>query len=128
MKCSENMASSRHTVVRRMTDIYSYMCDDEIKKSIKNVLFFSIMADESMDNPVSEQPIVYLRYVDISQECIAVRFLGTHKIESHPKMLKTFSKGVDEVLAQYGVTKELIVSSIVDGASAMFSTRQSVVN
>lgn len=69
----QNMASSRRTIVRRMTDIYSYMCD-EIKEDIQKGQFFSVMADESMDSSISEQLIVYLRYVDIAKECITVLF------------------------------------------------------
>ena len=70
-----NMASSRITVVRRMNDIYSYL-KDKLHNEIQKAFFFSIMADESTDTAVSEQLILYMRYVDINRKEIVTHFSG----------------------------------------------------
>ena len=75
-KVFNNMASSRRTVVRRMYDIFLNM-KDELKDEIQKAMFLGIMADESTDTAVSEQLILYMRYVDISREAISTRFTKT---------------------------------------------------
>ena len=121
-----NMASSRRTVVRRMIDICSYL-KDELCEEIQKAMFLSIMADESTDTAVSEQLILYLRYVDIRSEEVVTRFAGISKIEGHPNADNLF-RAADSILTELHVPKEFIVCSTVDGASAMFSARKSVVN
>ena len=125
-KVFSNMASSRRTVVRRMNDIFLYM-KDELKDEIQKAMFLGILADESIDTAVSEQLILYMRYVDISKEAIITRFAGIQKVEGHPNAENLF-KVADGILSDLGVTKEFIVCSTVDGASAMFSAKKSVVN
>ena len=75
-KVFTNMASSRRTVVQRMYDIFLNM-KDELKDEIQKAMFLGIMADESTDTAVSEQLILYMRYVDISREAISTRFAKT---------------------------------------------------
>ena len=55
------------------------------------------------------------------------RFAGIRKIEGHPNAANLFS-AADCILSELHVPREFIVCSTVDGASAMFSARQSVVN
>ena len=118
-----SMASSRRTIVRRMNDIFSYM-RDELKDEMQKAMF---LADESTDTAVSEQLIMYVRYVDIGKEEIITRFAGIQKVEGHPNAENLF-KVADGILDTLGIPKEFIVCSTVDCASAMFSAKQSVVN
>ena len=120
-----NMASSRRTIVRRMNDIYLYM-QDEIKEKLQKAMFISIMADESTDTSVSEQLILYVCYIDIDSEEIITCFAGI-RIEGHPNAENLFEVA-DCILSELHLPKEFIVCSTVDGASAMFSAQQSVVN
>ena len=120
-----DMASSRRTVVHRMNDIFSYM-QDERKEEIQKAMFLSVMADESMDTSVCEQLILYLRYIDIESEEIVTRFAGIRKIEGHPTAENLFL-AADCILSELQVPKEFIACSTVDGASAMFSARQSAI-
>ena len=87
-------------------------------------MFLSIMADE---RSVSEQLIAYLRYVNMQKGEITTHFVGICKIVGHPKVEKLF-ESLDVLLSQHRVPKEFVVCSTVDGASPMFSARQSVVN
>ena len=118
-KVFTNMASSRRTVVRRM--------NDELKDEIQKAMFLGIMADDGTDTAVSEQLILYMRYVDISREAISTRFASVQKVEGHPNAEILF-KVADGILFDLSVPKEFIVCSTVDGASAMFSAKKSVVN
>ena len=63
----------------------------------------------------------------MTKEKILTRFVGVCKISGHPTAENLF-KASDELLMKYEVPKEFIVCSSVDGASAMFSGQQSVVN
>lgn len=100
---------------------------DELKEEIQKAMFFGIMADESTDTAVSEQLILYMWYVDISREEITTRFAGIEKVEGHPTAENLF-KVADGIVTDLSVPKEFIVCSTVDGASAMFSAKKSVVN
>ena len=125
-KVFTNMASSRRTVVRRMNNIFLYM-KDEVKDEIQKVMFLGIMADESTDTAVSEQLILYMRYVDISREAIITRFAGIRRLRV-TLMQKILFMVADGILFDLSVPKEFIVCSTVDGASAMFSAKKSIVN
>ena len=124
-KVFTNMASSHRTVVRRM-NIFLYM-KDELKDEIQKAMFLGIMADESTDTEVSEQLILYMRYADIIKEAISTCFACVLKVEGHPNAVNLF-KVADGILFDLSVLKEFIVCSTVDGASAMFSAKKSVVN
>ena len=104
----KGMSCSRRTVVRRMNDIYSYICD-EIKDDVRS-LFILLMSDESMDTSVTEQLIVYLRHVDATKEKLLTRFVGVCKISGHPTAENLF-KAIDELLTQY---KVLVLCSLGD--------------
>ena len=133
-KVFTNMASSRRTVVWRM-NIFLYM-KDELKDEIQKAMFLGIMADESTDTAVTEQLILYMRYADISREAISTRFACVQKVEGHPNAVNfeghpnavNLFKVADGILFDLSVPKEFIVCSTVDGASAMFSAKKSVVN
>ena len=116
-----NMASSRRTIVRRMNDIFLYM-RDELKDEMQKAMFFGIMADESTDTAVSEQLIMYVRYVDIGKEEIVTRFAGIEKVEGYPNAENLF-RVADGILDTLGIPKEFIVCSTVDAASAIFSAK-----
>ena len=122
----ETLASSRRTVVWRMNNNFLYM-KDELKDEIQKAMFLAIMADESTDTAVSEQLNLYMWYVDISREAISTRFASVQKVEGHPNAENLF-KVADGILFDLSVPKEFIVCSTVDGASAMFSAKKSVVN
>ena len=100
-KVFTNMASSRRTVVRRMNDIFLYM-KDELKDEFQKAMFLGIMAYESTDTAVSEQLILYIRYVDISREAISTRFAGVQKVEGNPNAENMFK-------VAYGVLFDLSV-------------------
>ena len=75
---------------------------------------------------MSEQLILCMCYVDVNSE--DTRFAGIRKIEGLPNTENLFFGAADCIVSEVHVPKEFIVCSTVDGASAVFSARQSVVN
>ena len=63
------MHSSRQTVTRRMVNIHDYIMK-EIHNDVNSSLFWSAMTDETTDSSVTEQLILYVRFVNIAKKYV----------------------------------------------------------
>lgn len=81
-----------------------YICD-EIQEQVRNAMYLSIMSDESTDTSVSEQLLVYIRYVDVQSEEIVTRFLGICKIDGHANADNLYT-AVHQLITQHHVPKD----------------------
>ena len=77
------MPYSRQTVTRRMVDLAGFL-KAEIAQSIQKALFWSYCLDESTDKRVTEELILYIRYIDLESACVQTKLLGLLPITGHP--------------------------------------------
>ena len=85
------------------------------------------MLDESTDKSVTEEVILYARFINISKGEVVTKFLTVAPLEGHPDAANIFS-AVRKVFGSSGY--DLLVSQIVcqtsDGASTLLSTLRGV--
>ena len=122
----KQMPSSRSTVTRRMVDIHSFL-KREVKEDICKALFWSYMLDESTHKSVTEEVILYARFVDVAKGEIVTKFLAIAPLVGHPDAANIFS-AVCKVFGSTGFDLPLsqIVCQTSDGASTMLSTLRGV--
>ena len=122
----KQMAGSRSTITRRLVDIHGFL-KRELREEIDKAIFWSYMLDESTDKGVTEEVILYARFVDISKGEVVTKFLAVAPLEGHPDAANIFS-AVCKVFGPTGfdLPCSQIVSQTSDGASTLLSTLRSV--
>ena len=85
------------------------------------------MLDESTDKSVTEEVVLYSRFVDISKGEVVTKFLAVVPLEGHPNAANIFS-AVRKVFGSTGFDLPLsqIVCQTSDGASTLLSTLRGV--
>jgi hypothetical protein len=55
----------------------------ELKQLVEQSPFWLLMVDESMDSSTKEQNALYVRFGDLTQQCIVTKFLFLKEICGH---------------------------------------------
>ena len=85
----KQMASSRRTINRKTIEIHGFL-KRELRDDICKALFWSYVLDESTDKSVTEEVIVYARFVNIAKGEVITRFLAVAPVQGHPVRLIYF--------------------------------------
>ena len=120
------MAGSRSTITRRLVNIHGFL-KRELREEISRAMFWSYMLDESTDKSVTEEVILYARFVDISKDEVVTKFLAVAPLEGHPNAANIIS-AVRKVFGSTGFDLPLsqIVCQTSDGSSTLLSTLRGV--
>ena len=116
------MASSRTTITRKMIEIHGFL-KKELRDDICMALFWSYMLVESTDKSVTEEVLMYARFVNIAKGQVVTRFLAVAPVQGHPDVANTFS-ALRKVVGPVGFNLPLtqVVSQTSDGAATILST------
>ena len=122
----KQIASSRRTITRKTIEIHGFL-KRELTDDICKALFWSYMLDESTDKFVTEEVIVYARFVNIAKGEVMTRFLAVAPVPGHPDAMNIFS-AVRKVVGPDGFDLPLsqVVGQTSDGAATILSTFQGV--
>ena len=109
-----------------MIEIHDFL-KKELRDDICKALFWSYMLDESTDKSVTEEVIVYARFVNIAKGQVVTRFLAVAPVQGHPDAANIFSAlrkvvGPDE----FNLPLTQVVSPTSDGAATILSTIRGV--
>ena len=118
----QQMASSRFTVTEKTLKIHEKVLSPELFAGVSNSPWFSIVCDESTDISVSEQLIVYARYVDVQARELVSRFIELRKVCGHPNA-ENITSTILDIIGPNGHDFPLskLVCLSTDGASVMQS-------
>ena len=78
------MSNSRKTITDRAQELYEKVLQPELKQLVEQSPFWSLMVDESTDSSTKEQMAMYVRFADLSQECISTKFIFLKEVRGHP--------------------------------------------
>ena len=122
----KQIASSRRTITRKTIEIHGFL-KRELMDDICKALFWSYMLDESTDKFVTEEVIVYARFVNIAKGEVMTRFLAVAPVPGHPDAMNIFS-AVRKVVGPDGFDLPLsqVVGQTSDGAATILSTFRGV--
>ncbi|XP_062511256.1 protein FAM200A-like [Corticium candelabrum] len=99
-----------------MVNIHDYIMK-EIHDDVNSSLFWPAMADETTDSSVTEQLILYVRFVNIAKKCVQTRFLADS--ENIFDLIKA-------IFEKFELPRESLVGYSSDGASVMTGVRKGV--
>ena len=119
------MSSSRQTITRRLEDIDEKLLIPELQNRIWAAPFWRYLIDESTDNSTTEQPGIFVRYVDVSAMCIRVNFLSYETVDGSPTAQCIFD-ALHGAFKKYSLPMSTLVSHTSDNASVVISQKNGV--
>lgn len=120
----KNMPKSRQTISRRILDLSQYI-ESETLSGLHEAPAWSLLMDESMDSADHAQVVLYVRYPDITNECVVTKFLTILRVEGSPTAENLYQT-TNDFIESKSIVKEKLVSFTSDGASVMQSLGRGV--
>ena len=120
----KNMAKSRQTISRRITDISKFI-ESETLSSLQGAPAWSLLMDESTDSADHAQAVLYVRYPDAAKKCVVTKFLTILRVEGSPTAENLYHI-LNTFIESRLIPKEKLVSFTSDGASVMQSLGKGV--
>ena len=120
----KNMPKSRQTISTRILDLSQYI-ESETLSGLHEAPAWSLLMDESMDSADHAQAVLYVRYPDITNECVVTKFLTILRVEGSPTAENLYQT-TNDFIESKSIVKEKLVSFTSDGASVMQSLGRGV--
>ena len=79
----------------------------------------------STDKRVTEELILYIRYIDLESACVQTKLLGLLPVTGHPNADMIF-QAISGAFEQYKLPSDLLVGQTSDGATVTLSTQKGV--
>ena len=111
---------SRRTVVRRMEDIYEKVIKPEVQGAANDALCWSYAIDESMDKGSVEQLGIFIRFINIPKEQVAVKFLAYEPVKGSPNAQNLF-ECFDRAVTAAKLPKQKCIGHTSDNAKVVIS-------
>ena len=85
-----HMPSSRETVTRHTRDIHQKVLRPDLINQLKNIIFWSIIVDESSDTATKERMCMYVHFVNVEKQAVVEYFFEMKQVLGHPTATANF--------------------------------------
>ena len=121
----QKMSASRQTITRKAVEVHQKIIQADVVDGVKKSLYWSYIIDESMDKKLKEQLGIYVRYINLQEEKVAVHFLAYEDIKGRPNSTNLFNS-IKSRFDEHQLPTSRLVSHTSDNAAVVVSEMNGV--